>query len=192
MGHVLPDVSNLTCSISGNGERASPSPSRTSPTRSSSRFVRRPHRPPARSARIASVFPRAGTISSRGGRARIRVQDSVWTGNSSHFSSSRITSQSIGRYQQYLSPNTDRFVQALCWHEMQRFGYPTEVTEEEVPTILSTYQETEPLARPELAFYVWSDARLVEEQTRWQRLRTRIFAPSDFIFETAFQQLCRS
>lgn len=122
----------------------------------------------------------------------LRVQGSVWTGNSSHFSSARITAQSIGRYQQYLSPTTDRFVQALCWHEMHRFGYPPEVTKEEVPAILSAYRETEPLARPELACYVWSEAHLAEELQRWQRLRTQTFAPPDFLFEAAFEQLCRA
>jgi Sulfotransferase family len=122
----------------------------------------------------------------------LHAQGAVWTGNSSHFSSSRITDQSIGRYRQHLSSTTDRFVQALCWREMHRFGYPTEVTAAEVPSTLSAYQETEPLARPELAAYAWSEARLAEELQRWHRLRTHTFAPTDFLFAVAFQQLCQA
>jgi hypothetical protein len=122
----------------------------------------------------------------------IHTQDTIWFSNSSHVSSSRITVQSIGRYKQHLPRPVDLFVQATCRRELQRFGYKTDIAEGDVPALLATYRETEPLARPELAFYVWSEARFVEEQQRWQRLRTRTFAPADFIFKTAFQQLCRS
>jgi hypothetical protein len=122
----------------------------------------------------------------------IHTQDTIWFSNSSHVSSSRITGQSIGRYKQSLPRSVDLFVQATCWRELRCFGYKTDIAEGDVPALLAAYRESEPLARPELASYVWSEARITEEQTRWQRLCARIFAPSDFIFETAFQQLCRS
>ena len=116
----------------------------------------------------------------------------VWRSNSSHFLASQITSQSVGGYKRHLLQETDRFVQATCFHEMQCLGYDVEIEADEVASILERHGERETLARPELAFYVWSRGRCEEEQERWRRLQARSFAPSFFIYERAFSRLSDS
>ncbi len=115
----------------------------------------------------------------------------VWRSNSSHRAMTRITPDSVGRYRKHLPRKTDLFVQAACFAEMKRLGYQVEIGEDEVPTTLDRYREDEPLERPELAFYAWSDERREEERARWRMLRQGAFEPAWFIFETAFCQLLR-
>ena len=113
----------------------------------------------------------------------------IWQSNSSFDATTRISSQSVGRYRRYLPQATGRLVQALCFREMQHLGYTVDIKEEDVLPIIDCYVEIEPLARPELDFYMWSPMRREGERKRWQRLCEGTFEPTLFIFETAFSQL---
>lgn len=115
----------------------------------------------------------------------------IWRSNSSHRAATRITADSIGRYRRHLSRETDLFIQAVCFHEMKLLGYDVEIGEDEVLPILDRHRELEPLARPELGFWTWSEQRREEESTRWRMLREGTFEPSWFAFEAAFSQLAR-
>ena len=114
---------------------------------------------------------------------------SVWMSNSSHFQGPRITTQSVGRYREHLTPETDFFVQSTCFSEMKRLGYKVQIDAQQVEPIMEAYEDTRPVERAELASYRWSDARREEEKTRWRRIQRRVFEPSDFIFEKAFLKL---
>ena len=113
----------------------------------------------------------------------------VWHSNSSHHSSSVITTQSLGRYRSFLSTQTDMLVQAICYREMLQFGYEITISEQEVAPIIERYRPSETLERPELACYLWSPQRRDEELRRSRCLREGRFEASLFIFDTAFALL---
>ena len=116
----------------------------------------------------------------------------IWHSNSSHRPATRIQADSVGRYRRHLSPDTDRVVQALCFAEMRALGYPLDVDADEVAPILDGYRDDQPLERPTLAPYVWSEQRRREETSRWRKLRDGELEPAWFLFEAAFSRLARA
>ncbi len=115
----------------------------------------------------------------------------LWRSNSSHRATTRVTSDSVGRYRQHLPREVDVFVQTVCFSEMKRLGYEVEIDQNEILPILDRYQEHDLLERPELGFYAWSEQRRDEEKTRWRMLEEGAFEPEWFVFKAAFSQLLR-
>lgn len=113
----------------------------------------------------------------------------LWSSNSSHSSSARITARSVGSYRRHLAREVDRFIQATCLAEMRRLGYELGIGVDDVVPVLESYRESAPPARPELAGYAWSPERCAEEQQRLKRLREGSFEAPLFLFEKAFAEL---
>lgn len=115
----------------------------------------------------------------------------VWLSNSSHFSSSRITTKSVGRYRRHLSRRADRFVQACCLAEMRELGFEVTLRDREVESILADGPPAETRAAAELAGFEWDACRRAEELERLERLRGGGFDPRYFVFESSFARLRR-
>ena len=115
----------------------------------------------------------------------------IWTSNSSHHPTTRLTTQAIGRYREHLSREKDLFTQAICRSEMETLGYGDFLSENAALSILHDYREADPLERPELGDRQWSPARLAEEVKRSRALRTGAFEKPLFVFERAFDALRR-
>jgi hypothetical protein len=121
----------------------------------------------------------------------LRAQDgSIWLSNSSHSSTSLISTASIGRYRCHLSPERDRLIQACCYPELRLLGYQLDLARHQVAAELGRRELEEPLARPALEDYLWSPARSDEELERWQRLQEDGGCqPELFVFDEVFRQL---
>ena len=113
----------------------------------------------------------------------------LWLSNSSHSPRARINTNSIGKYKQCLSMTDRRFIEACCFYEMMSLGYSVEIDLCEIPGILNNYEESSPLLRDSLKYYVWSNDRRNEEIKRMKHIETPQFEAQEFIFKKSFEKL---
>jgi hypothetical protein len=119
----------------------------------------------------------------------VKQSGEVWRGNSSHFEFDGVSDRSVGHYRSCLTRRDDLFVQSLCYAELKRLAYPVEITNEEIPEILSRYAEERALEREELAPYQWAPIRQREELARWHALVKGEINETLFPLAEAFRQL---
>lgn len=82
----------------------------------------------------------------------IRDKDGrLWEGNSSHGALHGVSASSVGTWREVLPPAVARFVEAACYPEMARLGYPVSLAWEEVPEVLSSFADPYGLEREDLA-----------------------------------------
>lgn len=82
----------------------------------------------------------------------IRDRDGrLWEGNSSHGALHGVSAASVGAWREVLLPGVDRFVEAACYPELVRLGYPVSLAWEEVPGVLSSFEDPYGLERQDLA-----------------------------------------
>jgi hypothetical protein len=115
----------------------------------------------------------------------------LWEGNSSHRVQLGIDPSSAGRHRVLLPPEVAHYVEATCWPELRRLGYPVELTWAEVPEVIRGFADSYETTRLELRGYAAGPERAAEELRRWELLRkgktseTRSF----FLFEDVFKRL---
>lgn len=82
----------------------------------------------------------------------IRDRDGrLWEGNSSHGALHGVSASSAGAWREVLPPGAARFVEAACFPELVRLGYPVSLAWEEVPEVLSSFEDPYGLEREDLA-----------------------------------------
>lgn len=84
----------------------------------------------------------SGGLRDRNGRA--------WSGNSSHGARPGVSSGSVGIHQRLLPAGVARLVEAVCYPELVRLGYPVSLRWDEVPGIVRSFEDPYPVERGEL------------------------------------------
>lgn len=116
-------------------------------------------------------------------------QGMPWNSNSSHGNRDTISADSLGKYAEYLTPDIVNIIEALCLPEMRLFDYHNSLSIEQAEAVISSFDGSEELERPQLAGYLWSRERAEEEICRIKLLLADDYQPQYFIFERAFQRL---
>jgi hypothetical protein len=112
-----------------------------------------------------------------------------WRSNSSHESYDHVSDASIGRYKDLLTEQRINLIDACCYPEFKALGYHSDLEPESLADIISTFSDDYAQERPELKEFTWSAARCCEELERLALLREKIYQPSYFMFENAFNTL---
>ncbi|HSF42632.1 MAG TPA: sulfotransferase domain-containing protein [Thermoanaerobaculia bacterium] len=93
----------------------------------------------------------------------IRDRDGrLWEGNSSHGALHGVSAASVGVWREVLPPGAARFVEAACYPELVRLGYPVSLAWEEVPAVLASFEDPYGLEREDLAEHTGPAARSQE------------------------------
>lgn len=74
----------------------------------------------------------------------------AWQGNSSFESYKGVTGRSIGRYREQLPIETQRFIEATCYAELQYFSYPCSITLEQCADQIRGFVEPEEIRRDDI------------------------------------------
>jgi hypothetical protein len=112
-----------------------------------------------------------------------------WKSNSSLAPAIRITTSSVGCHQRHLNPNLRHFVDAACCPEIRALNYETAVKAGDAKAILEDLVLEEPLDRPALREYLWTQSRRDEETERLNRIESGEYSREMFIHKRAFDQL---
>lgn len=108
----------------------------------------------------------------------------IWTGNSSHFTQHGISNHSIGSYKSLLPPTVTAYAEAVCYPELNALGYPVSVHWNEVPGIITAFEEPYQIEREHLHNNFESPKRTEEELRRYDFLSNRGDAQASyFLFE---------
>ena len=118
----------------------------------------------------------------------IRDKDGrLWAGNSSHGALHGVSASSVGAWREMLPPGVARFVEAACYPEMVRLGYPVSLAWDEVPGVLASFEDPYGLEREDLAEHAGAFA-LGQELRRVELLPGPASRPA-FLFADAHDAL---
>ncbi|HSF42647.1 MAG TPA: sulfotransferase [Thermoanaerobaculia bacterium] len=121
----------------------------------------------------------------------IRDRDGrIWEGNSSHGALHGVSAAPVGAWREVLPPGVARFVEAACYPELVRLGYPVSLAWEEVPGVLASFEDPYGLEREDLAEHA-GPAALSRELSRLELLPRPASAASRpaFLFEDVHDAL---
>jgi hypothetical protein len=112
-----------------------------------------------------------------------------WRSNSSHTSYDYVSDASIGRYKELMNEQRIGFIEACCFPELKALGYSTDLKLENLADIITGFRNDYDQERPELEGFTWSAPRCTEELKRLSLLQEKIYQPSYFLFQSAFNRL---